>query len=514
EPINGTSCFTCDGDESCLVGAGAKAMFNRPYTDLPSISFIGWEDDNDPRCSFNNDDEWHQSFYDVPPPSVRQPAKWATGFGVNGSNWVQAWMMPFSANWDMRVSTTWRYESGQSFNDPLDFGPVDPNPAGYHYDRNSSANPDGLVLDWAYGNTIGDVAPDVIYKFRLTGDGRVRISTDNGTTDDEFDTRLYLYDEDLNEIAENDDTPEGPAGNRKSTIIKNLCAGTYFIRVSGYNGDSGQFGLRVIYEEGLPEFVLGVNQTDVSCPGGSDGQIAFATVGGLGEGPISYTIGGLNESDIVSNPATGLSAGTYTVWAIDQCFNTAGGFEVPIQDGDDNTLPVANCKDITLLLHDSQSSWDFPFPDYLTFITDSYDNCGDFTPTFDPPVIYGSDEPEVTYTMTLTDESGNSSSCTGIITVDLNIPSSVQQDEALDAALQTFPNPASDWLNIQIKNHPINRGFIYLRDQTGRLLHQVNLERSQADWSGRIDMSQLPPAVYTLQLITADGQLTRPIIKQ
>lgn len=88
-------------------------------------------------------------------------------------------------------------------------------------------------------------SPERIYSFTLSGMTRVDASVSG------FDTVLYLRrtcndSAPANELACNDESD--PPGDNGSRVVAELAAGTYYLIVDGYDGDSGAYQLSVSFE--------------------------------------------------------------------------------------------------------------------------------------------------------------------------------------------------------------------------------------------------------------------------
>ena len=91
-----------------------------------------------------------------------------------------------------------------------------------------------------YSNDIGEVSDDIFYKFNLTADAQVTISTCGST----FDTYLHLLNSSGGVITYNDDS--GPECATSQASIKiNLPAGIYYVVTEGYGRNSGPIQVRV-----------------------------------------------------------------------------------------------------------------------------------------------------------------------------------------------------------------------------------------------------------------------------
>ncbi|TKC60288.1 hypothetical protein FBD94_15395 [Pedobacter hiemivivus] len=94
----------------------------------------------------------------------------------------------------------------------------------------SRSNADGCL-----GNDIGQASNDIYYQFSLSGESEVTLSHCGSG----FDTYMHLLDASGNEIAFNDDSPEGACPGVQSYIQTTLPAGTYYVVSEGYAGNVG-----------------------------------------------------------------------------------------------------------------------------------------------------------------------------------------------------------------------------------------------------------------------------------
>ena len=116
----------------------------------------------------------------------------------------------------------------------------------------SSPEPDELMCEGTYLDW-GTVNPDIWFKYMPTSTGVHTFTTCDSSGYANFDTSMVLYDTGCsNQVACNGDDPTGDTSCQGyySTISYNLTSGTsYFIRIGGWNGDSGQ-GMLTITEDG------------------------------------------------------------------------------------------------------------------------------------------------------------------------------------------------------------------------------------------------------------------------
>ncbi len=108
-----------------------------------------------------------------------------------------------------------------------------------------------------YGNDMGQPSDDIYYRFTLTGNANVTISTCGSG----FDTYLHLLDVNGTEITYNDDDNEHHCSSSglESYIQRPLNAGTYYIVAEGYAANSGNI-------------TMSFNATGGACPTGLSQQ--------------------------------------------------------------------------------------------------------------------------------------------------------------------------------------------------------------------------------------------------
>lgn len=500
----GPYCYAFDGTNSGSTNANNYTFglyYNRPFTETFTVRLQAWEDDDDPRCSANGgDDAYYDGLFTSSNfPFFVEPSTHFS-FGDGSGSWVGNNLIPNTSNWDFLLAGIWRYENGENFDEALQFDNVTIGGTSFH--NNSTKTPFPLgTSNFQYDDNMGTSAADVYYTFELSSTYETIIRTNNDGTDPDFDTYLYLYDENQVLIAENDDFE----GSRQSQITEDLCPGRYYVRVTGYNDGEGDFELSVSTSL-LGSVLATITTTDASCEGNNDGSISITTSQGVGD--VEYAYNSINN--IVSSPINNLSAGNHEVFIIDQC----GFLSYTLTIGNtDVTAPVAIClTEATFNLPDEDGGYTFTADNLTVLASLSTDNCGITQTSVSPSTIFPFDGEVIPYELTVTDAAGNSNSCSAVLNV--NLFTSVDQNAELDAALQTFPNPTSGQININLTNLAIAEGQLFLRDQTGRTVKQVSLNNTPANWSTTLDVSELPRGVYTLQLITSEGQLTRRIVKQ
>ncbi|MCW5906537.1 MAG: gliding motility-associated C-terminal domain-containing protein [Chitinophagales bacterium] len=201
-------------------------------------------------------------------------------------------------DWRPGIESYWRYTKGTSCSDPIDLGTINTGGTLTHFNSNE-----------CYSNThAASPGNDVWYKFHANGPIGITASL-CGVTGAQFDSYLYLYSSCGVTVA---DTANDDGCGTQSTLAYSICqAGDYYLVVDGKTaGEMGTFTLSVTDN---PNFVFSatLNAQDVSCFGGSDGQITVNVQGGL----PPYTYAWSNGAS--GNSLSGLSGGTYTVSVTD-----------------------------------------------------------------------------------------------------------------------------------------------------------------------------------------------------
>ncbi len=83
----------------------------------------------------------------------------------------------------------------------------------------------------------------------------------------------------------------------------------------------------------------------------------------------------------------------------------------------------------------------------------------------------------------------------------------------LDAEVSVFPNPASDFVSVEIKAPQAADFLLLVNDAQGRLVERRVFEKTNTV-SASLDVRSLPAGVYTLTLSTRDGMSARQFVKQ
>jgi gliding motility-associated-like protein len=219
-------------------------------------------------------------------------------------------------DWKPGIETYWRYTNGTSCANAIDLGTLNNGGTLTHFNSTE-----------CYSNShTASPGNDVWYKFHANGAIGITAHLCLNTANT-FDTYLYLYSACNLATA---DTADDDGCGIHSTLAYSICQpGDYYLVVDGKTaGTMGTFTLTV---EDNPNFVFAVNpvKQDVSCFGGSNGQITANVQGGLPPYTYTWSNGAGNVNSI-----SGLAGGTYSVTVTDSkgCNATASvQINVPAQ---------------------------------------------------------------------------------------------------------------------------------------------------------------------------------------
>ncbi|MCG3165186.1 MAG: hypothetical protein POELPBGB_00948 [Bacteroidia bacterium] len=217
-------------------------------------------------------------------------------------------------------------------------------------------------------------------------------------------------------------TWSGPGGFTSSaTSLTGLIAGEYCVTIVDGNSCVGQTCLTVA--GGASQIGLSGTQVDNTC-GLANGSLSLSATGGAE--PYTYSLdGGPGQS---SGDFSNLAAGTYTATVTDAngC-GASNSFTLVAQA--DVTPPTALCRNITIQL----DAFGNVSTTAAAVDAGSSDGCGAVTLSLSPTDFDCSNTGDNTVTLTVTDGSGNTASCTAIVTVeDVTLPGAHCQPATLD----------------------------------------------------------------------------------
>ena len=244
------------------------------------------------------------------------------------------------------------------------------------------------------------------------------------------------------------------------------------------------------------------------------GEIAFlspssdAACGAIVTYDLPMVSGTMNTPTLVEGIASG------ETFPIGTTTNT---FEVMDNDGTviscsfdvtviDNIFPTIECpEDLTLNAEEGETT--VTLPDFTADALAS-DNCPDFTVSQEPAAgaVFDAGTSE-TLTITVTDASGNESSCTFEVTLDFSLST---DDFALENSISVYPNPTRGSLNLTNSNAiPLREAII--TDSNGRIIQTIPLNDTNA--TSQLSLESLTNGLYFIRINSDNASIVRRIIK-
>lgn len=175
---------------------------------------------------------------------------------------------------------------------------------------------------------------------------------------------------------------------------------------------------------------------------------------------------------------------------------------------EDLIAPVAVTQNITIQLPEvtivSISAMDIN--------SDSTDNCGISSYTLDNQVFTCENIGENTVTLTVTDNYGNVSTATAIVTVEdpNNYCLVTGLNENLADAVAIYPNPVQDFIHIDVTKYQIDKIEIY--DSNAKLVKEFSIQNVNGIF--KADIASLNAGTYFIRLVSDNGIAFKKIIKQ
>lgn len=196
--------------------------------------------------------------------------------------------------------------------------------------------------------------------------------------------------------------------------------------------------------------------------------------------------------DVTNFDCDDLGGNTVTLTVTDASGNTATDQKtVTIID---NIAPTLECVVDTIMLQLSANE-EVTLTQSEVLIGTPQDNCGDPTVTLTGNVVSGGGNHTVT--ITAEDSSGNITTCTAIVYIDIT---NAVIDVSSDPSIKLFPNPTINIITIESGSREVD--FIEIHDQTGRLVRRISGE-SQTDIM--ISVGELYPGKYITQCFIKNG---------
>lgn len=89
-----------------------------------------------------------------------------------------------------------------------------------------------------------------------------------------------------------------------------------------------------------------------------------------------------------------------------------------------------------------------------------------------------------------------------------------ESDDSTIADLLLYPNPVSDWLNVEMTSDFSGDAEITVIDITGRRVLQQRLVKTAGLATTRVQVAMLPSGMYHLRIIEGDRQTVKPFVKR
>lgn len=210
----------------------------------------------------------------------------------------------------------------------------------------------------------------------------------------------------------------------------------------------------------------------------------------------------VGENDDASNWASDCLDSDYGVFNSDMQLGFQGCFpaRVPALVTGEEEAPIIVCPDNVVIAQETST---FEVPDYTLDATAS-DNCS-FTITQDPApgsvLDIGS---SFTVTLTVTDSSGNSTTCEFILDSVLGI-----DETTLDTSISLFPNPTSGNVNLTYNGDTL-LDAIQVIDVNGRLIKTVTPSLTETT---NINIEEVATGFYFVKITAGSTTVIKQVIK-
>ena len=258
-----------------------------------------------------------------------------------------------------------------------------------------------------------------------------------------------------------------------STDLFDLSSGIYTLNLEDANDCQRNFDIEILEPSALTASSIVEN---VSCNGGDDGNATISIAGGVGPYAVNWQ----------GADSTSLSADTYEV-IITDANSCTGTIDVEVSQP---TAVVATFNTSQTPFTASASGGTPPYT-YEWLYFGNYQSSGT---TFSP-----TESGE--YTLVATD----ANDCEGRL---MRVYNTVGVKEFEDLEVLIYPNPVTDYLNIEIKSLTDSEDFTFkLIDTRGRVLSKNLFKKSI-----QIDRKNISPGVYFIHLHSASNFIQRKII--
>jgi hypothetical protein len=93
---------------------------------------------------------------------------------------------------------------------------------------------------------------------------------------------------------------------------------------------------------------------------------------------------------------------------------------------------------------------------------------------------------------------------------EISVVTGLEEAKDINLLISAFPNPATDYLTLEVKNFNLANLNFQMYDMHGKLIQSKKIEGAQTN----IVMSNLPPAIYFIKVMQSENEIkTFKIIK-
>ncbi|MEM6799758.1 MAG: T9SS type A sorting domain-containing protein [Bacteroidota bacterium] len=227
---------------------------------------------------------------------------------------------------------------------------------------------------------------------------------------------------------------------------------------------------------------------ELLCPGAANPVASdiLTTGGSFSISPMAAIDPSTGEVDL-STITQGVS---YTIsYTLDDFCESSSQIQFLLED---NTPPVVICRDITVML----DSTGIAVIDPTMIDSASSDNCEimDITLSQDTFRVGGVQ----TVDLIVVDMSGNSDTCTAMVTVDW--PTSVRDLYSSEMNLRAYPNPVKDRLQLELESPWTGELHIQFLNSMGQVVKQASMMKQGRSWKADFELSALSRGMYMISL--------------
>ncbi|MEO0896776.1 MAG: T9SS type A sorting domain-containing protein [Bacteroidota bacterium] len=193
------------------------------------------------------------------------------------------------------------------------------------------------------------------------------------------------------------------------------------------------------------------------------------------------------------------TAGTYIVnWTFDDGNGNQIQLAQDVVVGVDSVKPIPLCQNISVTL----DSMGIAVISAEELDNGSFDNCAIMSFEVNQDTFRNTDLGDQIVSLTVTDSSGNSASCTSIVTVTQG-PNSV--DDLQAAQIKIFPNPASSFVRVDLESNGNGTIEFEMLDAMGRRIQHQEFEKYGTSLQAQFDVQDLTSGLYLI-VVKQDGK--------